>query len=233
MKASKSLTYDFTDAHTYGDPSWSWQEDCKAADAVFTCTDTRCKHKESVHAEITTNDEVSQTTYTAQVQFGGESYTDSKTIRKTKSDVSVEPASHGTVSADKNEPFEGETVTLTVIPEAGYKLSALRVRDADNHPVEVTDNKFVMPRSNVTITAEFAQKAYTVSYAEAEGGWVSGVYAADFGDNIEPEIVPAAGYEFDKITVTCTDGTLILPDSRISRCPTPTSWLRSRSAKPI
>ena len=209
-----SLTYDFTDAHTYGDPSWSWQEDCKAADAVFTCTDTRCKHKESVHAEITTNDEVSQTTYTAQVQFGGESYTDSKTIRKTKSDVSVEPASHGTVSADKNEPFEGETVTLTVIPEAGYKLSALRVRDADDHPVEVIDNKFIMPRSNVTVTAEFAQKAYTVSYAEAEGGWVSGAYAADFGDNEEPEIVPAAGYEFDKITVTRTDGTLILPDFR-------------------
>ena len=76
----------------------------------------------------------------------------------------------------------------------------------------MTDNKFVMPRSNVTITAEFAQKAYTVSYAEAEGGWVSGVYAADFGDNIEPEIVPAAGYEFDKITVTRTDGTPILPD---------------------
>ena len=208
----KSLIYDFTDAHTYGSPSWNWQDDCKAADAVFTCTDNRCKHQETVHAQITTNDEVSQTTYTAQAQFGGEAYTDSKTIEKTKSDISVEPASHGTVTADKNGAFDGETVALTIEPEANYKLKTLNVRDADDHPVEVTGNKFIMPGSSVTITAEFAQKTYNVSYAETEGGWVSGAYAADFGDNVELEIVPAAGFEFDEITVACNVGTPVAPD---------------------
>ena len=208
----KSLIYDFADAHTYGSPSWNWQDDCKAADAVFTCTDNRCKHQETVHAQITTNDEVSQTTYTAQAQFGGEAYTDSKTIEKTKSDISVEPASHGTVTADKNGAFEGETVALTIESDANYKLKTLNVRDADDHPVEVTGNKFIMPGSSVTITAEFAQKTYNVSYAETEGGWVSGAYAADFGDNVELEIVPAAGFEFDEITVACNDGTPVAPD---------------------
>ena len=208
----KSLIYDFTDAHTYGSPSWNWQDDCKAADAVFTCTDNRCKHQETVHAQITTNDEVSQTTYTAQAQFGGEAYTDSKTIEKTKSDISVEPASHGTVTADKNGAFEGETVALTIESDANYKLKTLNVRDADDHPVEVTGNKFIMPGSSVTITAEFAQKTYNVSYAETEGGWVSGAYAADFGDNVELEIVPAAGFEFDEITVACNVGTPVAPD---------------------
>lgn len=59
---------------------------------------------------------------------------------------------HGTVTADRAEAAEGEQVTLTVTPEAGYVLKpgSLQVNGV---PVEGTT--FVMPGEDVVITAEF------------------------------------------------------------------------------
>ena len=71
--------------------------------------------------------------------------------------VTVECGEHGSVVADPNLAFQGETVTLTVTPETGYKLELLIVTDASGNPIELTNNTFIMPESSVTVTAEFVR----------------------------------------------------------------------------
>lgn len=72
---------------------------------------------------------------------------------------------NGTVTADKDEATEGETVTLTVTPATGYKLGALTVTKADGAEVTVTDNTFTMPGEAVTVTATFVTDASALDKA--------------------------------------------------------------------
>ena len=60
----------------------------------------------------------------------------------------------GTVKADKATAIEGDTVTLAVTPEEGYVLSSLTVTQGET-TVTVTDNSFIMPAGDVTVTAAF------------------------------------------------------------------------------
>lgn len=76
----KTVTYDFTDAHLYGEPTWSWSDDHSSAKATFICADTRCGHKETVDAVVT---KVSSITYKASVEFEGKTYTDTYTVPHT------------------------------------------------------------------------------------------------------------------------------------------------------
>lgn len=80
--------------------------------------------------------------------------------------VTIREAEHGAVIADKAEAAEGETVTLTVVPEAGYALTSLQVTSS----VYFTMNKFitfdkgsktitfVMEDDNVTIVPTFVDQ---------------------------------------------------------------------------
>ncbi len=69
---------------------------------------------------------------------------------------------HGTVIADRTTAKLGEYVTLTATPASLYRLRSLTVKDASNNDVAVSNNRFVMPRSNVTVTATFEEN--TVSF---------------------------------------------------------------------
>ena len=82
-----------------------------------------------------------------------------------------QPATGGTIEADKDEAAVGATVTLTATPDAGYKFSAWDVKDANNAVVTVSaDGKFTMPESAVTVTASFVAKTqYTIKWNVAEG----------------------------------------------------------------
>ncbi len=86
---------------------------------------------------------------------------------KPKFTVTVaEGIANGTVTPDKAQAEQGETVTLTVTPAQGYVLDTLTVKDADNADITVTNNTFTMPAKNVTVTATFkAQIAGTVTIA--------------------------------------------------------------------
>lgn len=50
---------------------------------------------------------------------------------------------------------EGDTVTLTVTPKTGYEVGTLTVRDSSNNVIEVNNNQFTMPASDVTVSATF------------------------------------------------------------------------------
>ena len=94
--------------------------------------------------------------------------------------VTIREAEHGAVIADKEQAAEGETVTLTVIPDAGYALSSLQMTSS----VYFTMNKFidfekgaktitfVMPDENVTLLPTFADQTavYTMDFSSTLSG---------------------------------------------------------------
>ena len=84
--------------------------------------------------------------------------------------ITLASVEHGSISASAEEAVEGATVTLTAVPETGYELDAWLVTDAANNPIEVVGDHFVMPASNVTVSATFTpvgvpyeQKYYLVT----------------------------------------------------------------------
>ena len=76
---------------------------------------------------------------------------------------------NGSVSADKQTAQKGQTVTLTLTANAGYKFGSISVKDASNNSVETTavtagtKYTFVMPESNVTVSATFTLEGITGS----------------------------------------------------------------------
>ena len=80
----------------------------------------------------------------------------------TSNTVSASTASNGKVSLDKSTAKKGDTVTVTVTPDAGYQLDKLTITDAKGKTVDVTkksDGKytFTMPDNKVTITPTFSK----------------------------------------------------------------------------
>ena len=72
--------------HSYGEPVWSWSEDGKTCKVTFTCEKDET-HKETPVVKVTsavkkpaTCTETGVTTYTATVEFNGNTYTDTKEV---------------------------------------------------------------------------------------------------------------------------------------------------------
>ncbi|MBR2105548.1 MAG: InlB B-repeat-containing protein [Bacteroidales bacterium] len=63
---------------------------------------------------------------------------------------------NGTITAAATAKYM-ETVTVTATPTFGYRLSRLIVKDADNNDIATNGNTFLMPKGNVTVSAEFEQ----------------------------------------------------------------------------
>ena len=91
----------------------------------------------------------------------------------------VQPAAGGTISANPTKAKYGTTITLTATPNEGKVLDKWDVKDADNNPVSVSKaGTFVMPQSNVTVTATFKDyveikpATFNGSYTDAVSGAV-------------------------------------------------------------
>ena len=68
---------------------------------------------------------------------------------------------NGSVSADKTEAEEGELVTLTATPAAGYKLEHFLVND-----IAISANTFPMPAEDVLVSASFVEKPVGVGFTK-------------------------------------------------------------------
>ena len=72
--------------HSYGEPVWNWSEDGKTCTVTFTCEKDET-HKETPKVIVTSAEktpgtctEAGVTTYTATVEFNGQTYTDTKDV---------------------------------------------------------------------------------------------------------------------------------------------------------
>lgn len=66
-----------------------------------------------------------------------------------------QPAQGGTITASAETAAKGTEITLTATPAENFTFTAWVVKDASNNDVTVSENKFTMPESNVTVTATF------------------------------------------------------------------------------
>lgn len=72
--------------------------------------------------------------------------------------ITINETSNGTVSASAAKATKGTEISLTITPAEGFELDVLNVVDAEDNAITVTNNKFTMPESNVTISATFKVK---------------------------------------------------------------------------
>lgn len=86
------------------------------------------------------------------------------------------------VSVSSTTAHIGETITITPgNPPAGYELVGVTVKDANNQSVQVNNNQFVMPASNVTVSAVF--KIVVSSTTTVTSIWGPSSKAIDWWDN--------------------------------------------------
>ena len=86
-----------------------------------------------------------------------------KTEETARHDIVLTQATGGTISSSNTTSQPDKTITLTAVPDSGYVLKKWIVKDAQENGISVTtDNNvgtFTMPKSDVTVTAEFVALA--------------------------------------------------------------------------
>jgi len=129
--------------------------------------------------------------------------------------VKVEEPTNGKVTASVEKALEGETVTLTVTPNKGYKLSKLTVNGK-----EVVDGKFTMPNEDAKVEAVFEKISYAVKVEEPTNGKVTAsVEKAVEGETVTLTVTPNTGYELSKLTVNgkeVIDGKFTMPAEEVT-----------------
>ena len=85
-----------------------------------------------------------------------------KTEDNARHDITLTQVTGGTITSSNSTAQPNTTVTLTAVPDSGYILKSWIVKDEQQKAISVTTDKtdrnvgtFTMPKSNVTVTAEF------------------------------------------------------------------------------
>ena len=136
--------------------------------------------------------------------------------------VTVNAAENGTVTSNRRTATRGQTVTLTVAPEAGCQLDTLTVTDRSGNAVELTDKgngtyTFKMPASKVTVTATF--KKAPVFTDAGENNWYTAaiLWAAEKGVALDED-----GSGLFRPMDNCTRADMVTFLWRVAGCPEPT-----------
>ena len=120
-------------------------------------------------------------------------------IPKENTNYSVSIASNisgGSVTADKTTAKAGDIVNLTATAASGYRLISLTVKDLNDRDVTVNNNHFIMPKSEVIVSATFVESTAVLNNGELT---LSG--------NVKVEDVQA--FKDENVTsVVCESGTV-------------------------
>ena len=155
--------------------------------------------------------------------------------------IAIDPAiANGTVTADKTQAIEGETVTLTVTPAQGYEQETLSYTTDGGTTETITGTTFVMPASDVTVTATFkassvppvnppvnppvipddpddpAPVRYTVTLPTVEGAATdpaAGSYEVESWGNFSFLLTLGEGYRKDSHPVVTARGETLTPNA--------------------
>ena len=126
---------------------------------------------------------------------------------------------HGTLSANKTKAAPGTTVTLTPNPATGYEVDTITTSPS----VTITNNKFTMPSSAITVTATFKQINYTITkkVSPSGAGTVTASSTAHYGDTVAISQQPASdAYYFKNWTIspslTISGGQFTMPAQNVT-----------------
>jgi hypothetical protein len=150
----------------------------------------------------------------------------SAVFKQTEYTITINASENGTVSADKTTGLHyNDYVTLTITPNSDFELDQLFVKDANNNPINVNNNQFQMPASNVTVSATFKSASqqdtpstYTITINSMQNGNVEANKTSDItaGETITLTVTPNSGYQLTRLNVKDADGTTINVDNNYS-----------------
>ena len=123
---------------------------------------------------------------------------------------------------DSSSPYAaGAEVTLlsnTFTAPSGKTWNSWAVTDASSNTVSVSNGKFTMPSSNVTVTAQWADITHTLTYSATNGSIGGVVYGTSTavasgasvaeGGKVTLTATPASGYTFSGWSVSGTGSAL-------------------------
>ena len=125
--------------------------------------------------------------------------------------ITVEELSNGAITVP-SEASAGDTVTLTVAPDAGYMLKGLPVVLMGETAIDLEAQEdgtytFTMPEGAVTVSAEFELIRYETTVPEIEHGSVTfSPEDAAPGETVTLTVTPDPGYELKDLAVTDKNG---------------------------
>ena len=91
----------------------------------------------------------------------------------------------------------GETVTLNATPDKGYVLKELTAKTSDGKEISVDkNNSFVMPDSDVTVSAEFVKQPCTVLRAAGNNRFATAAAISKLSFDKVDTVIIAYGYEY-------------------------------------
>ena len=128
-----------------------------------------------------------------------------KTEDNARHDITLTQVTGGTITSSNSTAQPNTTVTLTAAPDSGYTLKSWIAKDEQQKAISVTTDKtdrnvgtFTMPKSNVTVTAEFEATAEitptitSVALVKSDGSEVAnGVPSGDNWTITIPDTVSA------------------------------------------
>ncbi len=82
--------------------------------------------------------------------------------------ITIVASENGVILSDKATATTDEIVTLTIVPNDGYKLGELQVKMGDNDIAVTDDFKFTMPAGAVTISGIFEEESTALKTTEAQ-----------------------------------------------------------------
>jgi uncharacterized repeat protein (TIGR02543 family) len=105
-------------------------------------------------------------------------------------------SSNGSVTGSGQKEV-GSTINLSSVPDSGYTFDGWIVNSGG---VTISNNSFVMPDNDVSITANYVVANYTVT-VDGVNGTETGAGAYNVGDTVTISASPDSGYTFDGWTV--------------------------------
>lgn len=129
--------------------------------------------------------------------------------------VNVRTATNGTVTVSKEEAVEGDSISITATANSGFEVEKITVLDAQSKEITVSNNKFTMPASDVTVTFKAivvpeVSQTYTISF-DGNGGSVTPSSSKTGTDGTLSSLPTASrsGYSFKGWYTSSTEGSKI------------------------
>ena len=110
-------------------------------------------------------------TASATAEFSTLRHSSGSSSNPTYSVTTPSKSENGKVSLNKSTAKKGDTVTVTVTPDAGYQLDKLTVTDKNGNVLKLTDKgdgkySFTMPDGKVEVKAVFAKEVKTSPFGD-------------------------------------------------------------------
>ncbi len=115
--------------------------------------------------------------------------------------VLVSATEHGTITPSRTTAHIGDTITLTIVPEIGYR-AVVTAKCGSNEVAIAADSTFVMPAGDVTVSVSFVKEDYAIAIAATTDGALSANRkTAQMGETVLLEIIPCEGAKLSSLVV--------------------------------